>query len=83
MAIPTTYFRQIPSVSSTTKQTTELSSLDSTSIQTSALYGKTSTTRYIPTVSSLTRVSTFIKTSNDPIVDEAANATVVQTWTLS
>lgn len=83
MAIPTTYFRQIPSVSSTTKQTTELSSLDGTSIQTSALYGKTPTRIYTPTVSSLTRVSTFIKTAEDPIAEVASGATVVQTWTVS
>lgn len=81
MAIPTTTFPQIPSVVSTTKQTTELTSLDSTSIQSSSLYIQTFGQRYLPTVSSVTRFSTFIKTSEDPIID--TTATVTQTWTLS
>jgi hypothetical protein len=75
--------KYIPGVSSTTKQTTELTSLDSTnnySVTVSAnLVGK----KEIPTVPSVTRFSTFIKTSEDPIVDEAAGATINQTWTLS
>jgi len=75
--------KYIPGVSSTTKQTTELTSLDSTnnySVTVSAnLVGK----KEIPSVPSVTRFSTFIKTSNDPIVDEAAGATINQTWTLS
>jgi hypothetical protein len=81
MAIPTTTFPQIPSVVSTTKQTTELTSLDSTSIQTSSLFIQAFGQRYIPTVPSVTRFSTFIKTSEDPIVDAAA--TINQTWSLS
>jgi hypothetical protein len=82
MAIPTSYFRNIPTVSSTTKQTTELTSLDATSIQTSSLFIQTFGNRYIPTVPSVTRFSTFIKTSEDPIVD-TAGTTINQTWTLS
>jgi hypothetical protein len=83
MAIPTTTFRQIPSVVSTTKQTTELTSLTGTSIQPSSLFIQTFGQRYLPTVPSVTRFSTFIKTSNDPIVDTAAEATISQTWTVS
>lgn len=83
MAIPTTYFRNIPTVSSTSNSPTELDSLDTTSIQSSSLYIQTPGQRYLPTVSSTTRFSTFIKTSEDPIIDAAAGATVNQTWTVS
>ena len=83
MAIPTSYFRNIPTVSSTSNSPTELSSLGATSIQTSSLFIQTFGQRYLPTVPSVTRFSTFIKTSEDPIVDEAAGATINQTWTLS
>ena len=116
---PTTYTKQIPSVVSTTKQSTELTSLDNTTINTSSLSIQVPNQKYIPTVASttkqtteltsldstnnysttasalivgkkeipsvpsVTRFSTFIKTSNDPIVDEAAGATINQTWTIS
>ena len=58
MAIPTTYNKQIPSVVSTTKQTTELTSLDSTSIHTSSLSIQVPNQRYIPGVSSTTKQTT-------------------------
>ena len=58
MAIPTTYDKQIPSVSSTTKQSTELTSLDGTSIQTSSLSVQVPNQRYIPGVSSTTKQTT-------------------------
>ena len=55
---PTTYFRQIPTVSSTTKQTTELTSLDSTTINTSSLSIQIPNQKYIPTVASTTKQTT-------------------------
>lgn len=58
MAIPTTYDKQIPSVSSTTKQSTELTSLDGTSIHSSSLSTQVPNQRYIPGVSSTTKQTT-------------------------
>jgi hypothetical protein len=55
---PNTYYKQIPSVSSTTKQTTELTSLDNTTINTSSLSIQLPNQKYIPTVSSTTKQTT-------------------------
>ena len=55
---PTTYTKQIPSVVSTTNQSTELTSLDDTSIQTSTLSTNIPYKVYIPSVSSTTKQTT-------------------------
>lgn len=55
---PTTYDKQTPSFTSTTKQTTELTSLDDTSIQTSTLSTNIPYKVYIPSVSSTTKQTT-------------------------
>jgi hypothetical protein len=52
------YTRQIPSVVSTTKQSTELTSLDNTTINTSSLSIQVPNQKYIPGVSSTTKQTT-------------------------
>jgi hypothetical protein len=73
---PTTYFRQIPTVSSTTKQTTELTSLDSTTINTSSLSIQIPNQKYIPTVASTTKQTTeltSLDSTNNYSVTVSAN----------
>jgi hypothetical protein len=55
---PNTYYKQIPTVSSTTKQTTELNSLADTTINTSSLSIQIPNQKYIPTVASTTKQTT-------------------------
>ena len=76
-----------PSVLSITKSTTELASLQ-TNTTLSGLYPSTKVLGVMirPSVLGVQRLSTFMATSNDPVVTagSAGNvATVTQTWTVS
>ena len=58
---------------------TQLSSLQTTNIVQSSIYGQTLGGFKTPTVTGTQRLSTFIKTAEDPVTSGSA-ATATQTW---
>ncbi len=63
------------------KLSTELSSLQSMSMQQSNINGQTNGSYTIPTVLGTQRLSTFIKTGEDPVTGGSSAPT--QTWYMS
>lgn len=60
---------------------THLSSLQAMSFQESSIFGQTLGGVKIPTVTGTQRLSTFIKTAEDPVT--GGSATPTQTWYMS